>query len=1043
MPIVCQRCRRTLEYSKDPPLFCSYCGQRLSATADVPTGTFQPTNNDQAQVNTPSDGAWKQLGPPQVVPERVGRYRILRQLGAGGMGAVYEAEAEDSKQKVAVKLLSPQLATNPISVERFRQEGRLASLISHPHCVFVMAADTENDVPYIVMELMPGTTLKDRVDQSGPMPAQEAIACILDVIDGLQEAHRLGVIHRDVKPSNCFLMPDGRVKIGDFGLSKSLQAHANLTQTGSFLGTVLFASPEQIRGEPVDFVSDVYSVCATLYYLLTGQAPFQHESVTAAMAKAISEDAIPPRQLKGDIPRALERIVLRGLERDRSRRWQSLAELQAALLALVPSQLSLSGLSIRAAAYLLDELIVRAILILPLSLGLSAYGYTETILSYSALVIFPIYFVLLEGLTGASLGKRLLRLRVCTAHSTEPPGLLKATIRTAVFYVLIIVTLMQPRQILERIDRDGLGPHILTASLPFVIGLGLLLLPMRRRNDYRGLHELLSFTCTRQLPRPPMPLSLHSRKPDRLASLPPRGEEVPAVIGGYRILNASPIASDGTQVLVGEDPALGRRLLIWLRPDRPECQKLIDLDKRLSVSRATRLRLLDSGTLNLPYGTFRWSAFVAPPGAPLVDVVDAHYRLPWPAVRPMLEQLTQELIVADQERTLPACLHLDQVWVDREGRVRLLDFPISEVSDTDSTKDRRLDLLREVAVTALEGQPRPPLPQPHLERIHAPIPLHAQELLRPLLTGTCKDLAEFQTHLQATRYEPAQVTSSVRLLQMAVQGCLLSIGLLMMFVPSALFGVISVLAHEDYAKDIELVLNAWCDPEIAQRWRQEYPQFAEKLSDPTFLQQMIETQLRDQAKVAELEQSLNGLDRLLLREIRRANEISEPVQRGVEAVNYGTRPIDERLNSAMYHVLRPDWKDVDSLASFLAQFPSSDWKSMVLLIVFWPMLWGVLAYLLQGSVSFRIFGIALVHQTDGRLASRGRCALRMLLLWGPVALLLCGSVYLQANEPGLMSMQPVLWWLALAIVPLYALACFLSPERAPLDRLLGICLVPD
>src|SRR5262249_29842941 len=156
-------------------------------------------------------------------------------------------------------------------------------------------------------------TLKDVVDARGPLPPEEAITRILDVIDGLSEAHRVGMIHRDMKPSNCFLTADDRVKVGDFGLSKSLigSRDHHLTQSGAFLGTVLFASPEQIRGEPLDYGSDVYSVCATLYYLLCGQAPYHHESVTAALAKAISEDPPPICEKHPEVPRGLEAVVMK------------------------------------------------------------------------------------------------------------------------------------------------------------------------------------------------------------------------------------------------------------------------------------------------------------------------------------------------------------------------------------------------------------------------------------------------------------------------------------------------------------------------------------------------------------------------------------------------------------------------------------------------------------------------------------------------------------------------------------------------------------
>ena len=153
-------------------------------------------------------------------PERIAGYKIVRLLGRGGMGSVYEAEDSQFGRRVALKVIAAAHITSREAVERFRQEGRLASTIAHPRCVFVLAADEERGRPYIVMELMPGETLQTLIDQRGPLPVDEAIAKVLDVIDGLREAHLQGVIHRDVKPSNCFLEADGRVKIGDFGLSE-------------------------------------------------------------------------------------------------------------------------------------------------------------------------------------------------------------------------------------------------------------------------------------------------------------------------------------------------------------------------------------------------------------------------------------------------------------------------------------------------------------------------------------------------------------------------------------------------------------------------------------------------------------------------------------------------------------------------------------------------------------------------------------------------------------------------------------------------------
>src|SRR5262245_62872556 len=167
-------------------------------------------------------------GPPAAPdtrrdPERIGGYRLVRLVGRGGMGSVYEAEDLESGRRVALKLLAGDSVASPEAVERFRREGRLASTIAHPRCVFVLAADEDEGRPYILMELMPGETLQSLVERSGPLPPREATGKILAVIEGVTEAHQVGSIHPDVKPSNCFLEAGGRVRLADFGLSNSVR----------------------------------------------------------------------------------------------------------------------------------------------------------------------------------------------------------------------------------------------------------------------------------------------------------------------------------------------------------------------------------------------------------------------------------------------------------------------------------------------------------------------------------------------------------------------------------------------------------------------------------------------------------------------------------------------------------------------------------------------------------------------------------------------------------------------------------------------------
>jgi len=340
--LACPHCHKVMEISGAPPAFCAYCGQSLSSSTITMARTpDMPILEADKSTLAPSEATTEQTSLARM-PQMVGKYRLMSRLGSGGMGTVYEAEHTENGRRVALKLLSRELAASPDSVLRFRQEGRLASAIAHPRCVFVFAVDEANGQSYIVMELMPGATLRDLVEEKGPLPPDDAIAKILDVIDGLLEAHRLEVIHRDVKPSNCFLEPDGRVKVGDFGLAKSLigSNKAHLTRTGTFLGTPHFASPEQVRGEPVSPQTDVYSVAATLYYLLTGQPPFPGVDMAATLARIVSDPPPSMRTLRPDIPLAVDHVVLKGLERDRQQRFQDLQELRAALVALLPKSAS-------------------------------------------------------------------------------------------------------------------------------------------------------------------------------------------------------------------------------------------------------------------------------------------------------------------------------------------------------------------------------------------------------------------------------------------------------------------------------------------------------------------------------------------------------------------------------------------------------------------------------------------------------------------------------------------------------------------------------
>jgi hypothetical protein len=784
MQLACAHCGQTLEFSGKRPSFCAYCGQALSDPDARPDNTVEFDHEAATRAPEATDAANEADDPAEV-----GGYRLLRVLGEGGMGRVYEAQDAATGRRVALKLIAAQYAGAPEAVERFRREGRLASALSHPRCVFVLAADEQAGRPYIVMELMPGDTLEDLLRKRGPLPVEQALTKILDVVEGLKEAHRLGVVHRDVKPSNCYLEPDGRVKVGDFGLAKSLVPGAHLTKTGSFLGTVLFSSPEQIKGEPTGPQSDVYSVAATLYCLLTGRAPFQGGDAAATLARAVCDPAPPMRSVRPELPEALDRVVLRGLERDRDRRWRDLDEFEAALLPLLPlSNLSYVGLGVRFAAYLIDYFLLNlpnaalGFLILWLMGGLTpgarnglenSAGY-ELIGLLAGLLLWLGYFAVPEAFWGGSFGKRWLGLRVVRSVGTARPGPWRSLLRTGVFWGLLNLSgiaylvfglflgvggskttdpIVQP-------DHKQLLLICGTITL-MAVGIGLITCTMRTRNGYRGLHEWASGTRVIRLPEARARRNLGSRCATLTVSHPPG---LPPRLGAFDVTGAIRAAGRDT-LLLGEDPTLSRKVLLWIRPAaggqslRPE---------RREVSRTTRPRWLAGGW----YGYQLWDAFLAPPGHPLPDVAASDGRLSWADTRYLLTQLTDELVASMADRTLPSVLATDQVWVQADGRLQLLDASLSSEAPGDG-----LDLLGDVAVLALEGRPRPPDAAP--SPVRAPLPGHAA-LMLSRLTGPGKpyrDVRQFQRNLQATARRPTVVTRERRLAHLAVQAAFLLCGL--------------------------------------------------------------------------------------------------------------------------------------------------------------------------------------------------------------------------------------------------------------------------
>ena len=255
---------------------------------------------------------------------------------------------------------------------------------------------------------------------------------------------------------------------------------------------MLFASPEQIRGEPLDYGSDVYSVCATLYYLLCGEAPYHHESVTAALAKAISEEPPSIREKRPEVSRRLEAVVMKGLERDRDRRWQSLDDLRDALVELLPGRRHPARPRALIGAYFLDR-IALIFVVIPFELlkfwliGRGDGRIDAFELNWIAVVLMMAYFSIGEGIFGATPGKWLLGLRVSRVGQTSPPGLRRALLRTGIFHALIVGVFVVPERLVE-----WLGPAAggVLGGIVFLAGSAALLLQLRKSRGYRGFARL-------------------------------------------------------------------------------------------------------------------------------------------------------------------------------------------------------------------------------------------------------------------------------------------------------------------------------------------------------------------------------------------------------------------------------------------------------------------------------------------------------------------------------------------------------------------------
>jgi serine/threonine protein kinase len=334
----CSRVVRAPGSAGAAPSDSSAAAVRASGQATQPSAAEDtaPALSDSLQLAPPPDYPF--LAPPQDPDElgRLGPYRVLKVLGTGAMGVVFQAEDPQLQRLVALKVMRPSLAASAEFHRRFLREARLAAAIEHEHIVTIYQVGEDRGVPFLAMQLLHGETLEDRLKRvGGLLPLPEVLRIGREILEGLAAAHARGLVHRDIKPANVWLEQGrGRVRIVDFGLARGAEPDAQFTHAGTVIGTPAYMAPEQANGAVVDARCDLFSLGTVLYRAATGQAPFAGRDTLSVLSALATRTPVPPHRIVPSLPRLFSGLVMRLLAKDPADRPQSAREVVQAIEAL-------------------------------------------------------------------------------------------------------------------------------------------------------------------------------------------------------------------------------------------------------------------------------------------------------------------------------------------------------------------------------------------------------------------------------------------------------------------------------------------------------------------------------------------------------------------------------------------------------------------------------------------------------------------------------------------------------------------------------------